>query len=253
MKYFQDLAKHELGTFERINTLAEYYNTYKSKSDDFIPFTLEELIDIRKDSKEFERMRHKKKSMFEKEEQLTEDELVELSLLSEKLKDYESILVSGNGSNYLSWETPSGFVVKYKNFMQYQKTVSGFIHGYGKSGYIGHVLRESTNIPNSREFISGISPNIIHSMDAAQLAITCVEHHGTFAGIHDSYSTHACDVEDLLHTSKKVFIDLYKDGLFLEKITYELLSRHDNFDNVNRPANGNLNVDSIYESDTFFS
>ena len=142
--------------------------------------------------------------------------------------------------------------MKYENYFQFQKTINGFIQGYGSSGYVGHVVLERGKNPNTREFISGISPNIIHSMDAAQLAMTCVRHNGTFAGIHDSFSTHACDVEDLLQTSKEVFIELYEDGTFLEQIKSHILSDEEDFDNI-KPENGCLDLDLIYGSDGFFS
>ena len=157
----------------------------------------------------------------------------------------------GNVGNLLSWTTPSGFDVKYENYMRFDTFVRGFIYGYG-NGHINHAIKYNGKNPNTREFISGVSPNIVHSMDAAQLAITCVEHDGTFAGIHDSYSTHASSVEGLLHTAKRVFIDMYKDGDFLDRITNQILSDDKGF-TAEKPENGTLNLEDIYESDGFFS
>ena len=229
MKFFKELAAYELGKFERYR-------------------------DGENQDKEFRKLKNRRKTLFDAGRELTDEELVEISMISEELKDFEACLVpeSGNGSKFITWTTPAGFPVKYEDYYTYSERITGFIAGYGATGFIGHAVVREGDSPMTSNFISGISPNIVHSMDSAQLALTCVRHSGTFAGIHDSFSTHACDVDELLHHAKETFIEMYEDGLFLENIKNEILSDDEFFEAV-PPVLGNLDFNGIRESSGFFS
>ena len=268
MKYFQQLAEFELGKFgwfkgsdeeaDRRVILRRRCKDYLSNFDNLSQEELDDYNSITALLKEQDvsagrrKLRAKVKDMFSQEEDFTEEQLLELSALQEQVKEFRCELIAGNGSRFLTWTTPSNFPVKYENYVSFQKTIPSYIEGYGKTGYVGHVVRIPGDNPSRSEFVSGVSPNIIHSMDATQLALTCIRHEGAFAGVHDSYATHASDVEDLLQTSKEVFIELYEDGKFLERITEDLLSDSTGFGGT-RPDNGVLDMDLIYESDGFFS
>ena len=69
----------------------------------------------------------------------------------------------------------------------------------------------------------GISPNYIHSMDAAHMALVIDQWNGDFGAVHDSFSTHAPDVELLLAHTKQEFIDIYDVENFYTRIEDELV------------------------------
>ena len=96
----------------------------------------------------------------------------------------------------------------------------------------------------------GIAPNFIHSMDAAHLSIVASKWHGAFGAVHDSFSTHACDVPDLLQLTKDVFVEMYDHGNYFDIIN-KILS--DGNDDIEQPELGELNIGDIHGSDYFFS
>ena len=116
------------------------------------------------------------------------------------------------GSTTLKWSTPSGFPVEYKDYYSKKCKTLGTISGYTKyrkDGRVNHVAQVYTDFPDMRGFMCGISPNYIHSMDAAHMALVVDKWNGDFGAVHDSFSTHAPDVELLLGHTKREFIDMY--------------------------------------------
>ena len=106
-------------------------------------------------------------------------------------------------------------------------------------------------IPSPGGFASGISPNFIHSMDAAHMAIIVANWDSEFAAIHDSFSTHAKDVRPLLELTKDVFIKMYNHKDYYECIASMLLENPEDF-NYNYKL-GKLDVENIVNSDYFFA
>nr|ABD96891.1 hypothetical protein [Tarenaya spinosa] len=55
-------------------------------------------------------------------------------------------------------------------------------------------------------------PNFVHSLDGSHMmmtAVACRKAGICFAGVHDSYWTHACDVDELNRTLREKFVELY--------------------------------------------
>ena len=152
----------------------------------------------------------------------------------------------------VEWTTPSGFPVRYENYVmedvKWKSWISDMrIQHVGKE----HRLVYGKKIPSPGGFASGISPNFIHSMDAAHMALIIHYWDGDFAAIHDSFSTHACDVASLLSLTKEVFIKMYNHKDFYKDIAEMLLLEPENF-NYNYKL-GELDVEAIQDSDYFFS
>ena len=115
---------------------------------------------------------------------------------------------------------------------------------------IKHVLKAPTDKPDVHGFMCGISPNYIHSMDAAHMALLLAEWDGDFGAVHDSFSTHACDVDDLLEKTKEVFINMYNYDNYFDIIRDNLTN---NEDDVEQPILGTLNIGDINGSEYFFA
>ena len=230
MGYLQSLAKFEIGEHKR----------YKS---DGTPA-----------GAEFTNLKKEVRELWMKKEK-TEEDIEEIDRIVKELNSYESKLVYGNGNDRIKWVTPSSFPVEYTNFIMRDEKIIGTISGYtvnNKKAQIKHVAKVPTKAPDTRGFMCGISPNFVHSMDASHMAMVIDEWNNDFGAVHDSFSTHACDVENLLELTKKKFIDIYNVDNFYNYIQDQLLTNDTNLD-IDQPNRGSLDVEDIYESDYFFA
>ena len=222
MKYLQQLAKFEIGEYTKYKDGVAAGPEYK---------------ELRKEIKE----------LFTKKDK-DEGDLERLNELVIAVNEYESELVYGNGSKHITWATPSGFPVKYESYKMKSVKCVGRLNGQ----YINHVGQIPTKTPDVRGFMCGISPNFIHSMDASHMALVINDWDGDFGAVHDSFSTHADDEEELLVKTKNHFIDIYDVDNFYNYIEDQLLTKKDNLD-VTQPTLGDLNIQEVYDSDYFFA
>ena len=161
----------------------------------------------------------------------------------------QAVLESGH--NHIAWFTPSGFYVHYEKFYERQEKVKGTIVGVGKRDQVYHVGRTVSDKADPRGFACGISPNYIHSLDASHMAKVITEWDGDFGAVHDSFSTHPSDVDDLLALTKKVFIDMYDHPNYFDQIETSIVTGYEGF--VEQPELGDLNIKEIEDSDYFFA
>eukprot|EP00741_Cyanophora_paradoxa_P022664 tig00021493_g21888.t1 len=83
-----------------------------------------------------------------------------------------------------------------------------------------NLTREQSESPNVMKQKSAFPPNYVHSLDSAHMLFTaqaCRELHPemTFVAVHDSYWTHACDVDAMNRVLRQEFVKLHgpdKDG-----------------------------------------
>ena len=186
-------------------------------------------------------------------------EIEELTAISLELDTFVYKLVGGEGQSGMSWKTPSGFPVMMENFLGQRSTIRVYIDGIktdSKTKGINLSVFMPTTKPDVRAFASGIAPNFVHSMDAAHLTMVSIKHDGEFLGIHDSFSTHATDVDALVEETKNVFIEMYsyngETHNVLEDLKHQLLEKPEEF-TLPAPLAGELDLASIKESDYFFA
>lgn len=165
-----------------------------------------------------------------------------------------------NGRKVLEWLTPSGFPVIYKSYLQHERKQRGTIKGIkgNKDGRVMHVVRVDVltkdtheKVPCRRSFASGISPNFVHSMDAAHMANTINAFTGTFAAVHDSFATHASDVSFLQEVTKETFIAQYDVPNFFDVIVDRIMLFKETF-KVKQPEIGRLDIQKVRDSEYFF-
>jgi DNA-directed RNA polymerase, mitochondrial len=149
------------------------------------------------------------------------------------------------------WTMPTGFVVKQKYLKSVVKQIKTVINGRMASLFAG-VLRSDEKMDKARQ-ANGIAPNLIHSLDAAHLMMTITKarnkHHiESFAVVHDSFGTHACDIEQLGVVLRETFVDLYSNDL-LEKFKRE----QGDIELPPIPEYGTLDIKEVLESEFFFS
>ena len=229
MKYLQRLAAYQLGSYIPIDAdgnqvEANIYNEYK---------------DIRKE------LKNKKNR--------TDEEDLELSKAVSELESYEYVKCKGLGKDVITWKTPSGFRVVYEKWQMSELKDEVVLRGfkrYNNRGNVKIVMQVPTDKPDHRGFMCGISPNFIHSQDASHLAIVAARWHGSFGAVHDSFSTHACDVPDLIKLTKDVFVEMYNYENYFDTIQ-SLFS--DGNDGLDQPELGTLDIGDIYGSSYFFA
>jgi DNA-directed RNA polymerase len=112
---------------------------------------------------------------------------------------------------------------------------------------------------NTRKQSTGIAPNFVHSVDACHMRMTInalkAEGVDAFAMIHDSYGTHAGNIETLQRVTREQFVALHEENL-LEKFRAEIISLlpeefHKDVPAV--PASGTLNLKAVLTSPYFFA
>lgn len=147
----------------------------------------------------------------------------------------------------LVWTSPTGFPVSVSKTKT--KTVR-IAYTINKIRYLTAFNNELPNIDVQR-CINSVAPNYIHSLDAAHLVKTvnrCVKEGITgLSCIHDSFGTHASEVDTLHAILRDTFIGIYKNDL-LSKLCAEtgLPVEH-------LPEYGNLDITRVYDSKYFFN
>ena len=171
-----------------------------------------------------------------------------------KVKEYLQQLVkfqiTVNKESNVSWVTPTGFKVVSEKYY----TKRHFVRIYLQDKQRKLIIQEQTDKPMVSDIMSGISPNYIHSMDASHMALVINELHElgitSFGAIHDSFSVHAEDVDQLYLATKYNFIDMYRD------CTYKLMADHITNGTYNVKLDelfkGDLIIEDLINSDYFF-
>lgn len=168
-----------------------------------------------------------------------------------EIKKYLQALVEHKINNMnmkdISWNTPSGFPVLTQKWVARKKVYKGYI---GKHR-ISHVYLDVTDKPALAEHLSAIGANWVHSYDASHMSLVInALDLPSFGAIHDSFSVHASDVEQLIHTTKSEFIKMYAKNVFAD-MREEIIWNDETFDK-DVPKLGNLILEDIHGSDFFF-
>ena len=112
---------------------------------------------------------------------------------------------------------------------------------------------ESLPVSGTRQK-SAFPPNFVHSLDATHMMLTSLqmkEFRLTFAAVHDSYWTHACDVPILAEALRVSFIELYSLPI-LEDLRASLVQRYPNVVFPPVPERGSLDIGEVWDSPYFF-
>jgi DNA-directed RNA polymerase len=120
-----------------------------------------------------------------------------------------SAKVAAKGDMPVNWTTPAGFPV----LQEYRETLGQVIQTHVGGRRVGITRSvEGTKLDSRRQAL-GISPNFIHSCDAAHLMLTvCTALENgiaDFAMIHDSYAAHAADTDVLAASLRAAFHEQY--------------------------------------------
>ncbi|CAH0055303.1 unnamed protein product [Clonostachys solani] len=93
---------------------------------------------------------------------------------------------------------------------------------------ITYTRTHQTDPVNRRKQLQGFPPNFIHSLDASHMllsALKCDEQGLTFAAVHDSFWTHAADVDTMNSTLREAFVQIHEDDV-IGRLAAEAKARH---------------------------
>ncbi|KAL6753198.1 mitochondrial single-subunit RNA polymerase [Haematococcus lacustris] len=121
----------------------------------------------------------------------------------------------------VTWTSPIGFPCSQPYFREKERTRVA-------TSLVSITLTPglSTTVDLSKQR-SAFAPNFVHSLDAAHMMMTaqeCARQGITFAGVHDSYWTHAGNVDALGQILRDKFVELHRQPL-LSNLAEELASR----------------------------
>lgn len=154
----------------------------------------------------------------------------------------------------IHWQTPAGFLVMqaYPE-VEHQRVKTKFGDSIMKLS-----LRHETDILSRRRQSQAIAPNFVHSMDASHMFLTVdlALDNGvqTFAMIHDSFGTHACDTQMLAACIRESFVAMYEDNDVLQQFADQvtpILSEGNSLPDL--PARGDLDLSGVRDSTFFFA
>ena len=153
-------------------------------------------------------------------------------------------------SDTIDWFTPMGLPVR-----QYYRDTKSTVVSTNVLGAKRIRIRELTEKPNKFKSINGVSPNFVHSLDAAALQQTVLSCKNlginNLMCIHDSFGTLATDVEALQAAIRHSYYTIFKEDVLLNlKKFWE--TRY-SIELPELPAYGTMSVEDLLDSDYFFA
>ena len=152
--------------------------------------------------------------------------------------------VRGRQAEHIQWTTAVGFpVVQYIEGTK-QKRIN-----IRSCGIQQMVMYERTGAPHKVKMVNSIVPNLVHGNDATHWYMTADKarlDNRQVMGIHDSFGTHACDVDAMHVDFRSSFIELYENydliGNFITENNLELEA----------PQLGDFNLNHFMQSEFGF-
>eukprot|EP00268_Persea_americana_P043172 TRINITY_DN4332_c0_g2_i2.p1 TRINITY_DN4332_c0_g2~~TRINITY_DN4332_c0_g2_i2.p1 ORF type:complete len:540 (+),score=84.79 TRINITY_DN4332_c0_g2_i2:688-2307(+) len=155
--------------------------------------------------------------------------------------------VIGSENQPVRWTTPLGLPViqPYMKTERHLVRTSLQVLSLQRQGKLVDVQRQRTAFP----------PNFIHSLDGSHMmmtAIACGDAGLHFAGVHDSYWTHACDVDRMNLILRQKFVELYRMPI-LENLLESFETSFPGLSFPPLPDLGDFNLENVLESPYFFN
>jgi DNA-directed RNA polymerase len=178
---------------------------------------------------------------------------------SEGMKFFKTLArLLAHENKHMRWVTPVGFPViqSYSKFTTKEIKVYLYDRTLFKNVRSQISLRDKpVKAVDKAKSASAVSPNVIHSMDAAHLLLTVLnglqqEIHEYFL-IHDSFATTAADTQKLYKIIRSSFVELYTDFCLYQSVLDHNIDQFTNLSKVELPSipkKGNLVLEDIKDS-----
>lgn len=181
----------------------------------------------------------------------------EVVVAARKAMDWlkEAAKVAASNKLPVRWTTPAGFLA----VQDYREEIGQELDFVVMGQRYRLLIQRSGDKLNTRKQALGISPNYVHSLDAAHLMRTvlfCVQDGiDDFAMIHDSYGVHAGHADKLRDNLREAFVEQYSINV-LEKFRDELaeqLPEELRLELPPLPEMGSLDLEQVKTSEYFFA
>jgi DNA-directed RNA polymerase len=154
------------------------------------------------------------------------------------------------------WTNPAGMEVRLEKY-KIKKSPRIRLHlPYGGKVSIAYWEEDRKKGLNAGAQGRAITASVVHSFDAAHLAktVNACSRAGirSFAVVHDSYGTHACDAPAMARLLREQFVEIYSQS-WLERLAEQW--QEDAPDGVEvrtPPARGDLDITQVVHSEHFF-
>lgn len=117
------------------------------------------------------------------------------------------------------------------------------------------IAEDADDLPiHKQKQVSAFPPNFVHSLDSSHMLLTALEmdRRGlTFSAVHDSFWTHACDIDEMNSALRDTFVELYDQPL-LERLKKTWEVRYPDLELPDLPSTGQLNLNEVKDSKYFF-
>ncbi|XP_057767787.1 DNA-directed RNA polymerase 3, chloroplastic [Salvia miltiorrhiza] len=145
------------------------------------------------------------------------------------------------------WTTPLGLPVVQPYFKTQRHVIKTSLQvlALQREGDSVEVRKQRTAFP----------PNFVHSLDGSHMmmtAIACRNAGLRFAGVHDSFWTHACDVDRMNQILRHKFVELYSTPI-LENLLESFQTLHPTLTFPPLPERGDFDLEEVLESPYFFN
>ncbi|KAL9339493.1 hypothetical protein Peur_068508 [Populus x canadensis] len=147
----------------------------------------------------------------------------------------------------VQWTTPLGLPV----VQPYYKTERHLIK---TSLQILALQREGSSV-QVRKQRTAFPPNFVHSLDGSHMmmtAVACRDAGLCFAGVHDSFWTHATDVDLMNRILREKFVELYNMPI-LENLLEDFQTSYPTLQFPPLPERGNFDLQKVLRSPYFFN
>jgi DNA-directed RNA polymerase len=155
----------------------------------------------------------------------------------------------------IHWVTPVGFPV----YQYYPEMKSRRVETHLMGQVIQSTIREAKPETDKMKQRNSCPANYVHSLDSACMirTVNIAREKGieNFCNVHDSFATHACDIDKLNESIREAFVSIFSKDLlsdFKEKVS-ETLSDEAIAELPDRPKDGELDLDLLHKCKYFFA
>lgn len=154
-----------------------------------------------------------------------------------------------------SWVTPAGLPIEQMYWEMDSRRVETKFGGNTMTITMGDI----TDRIAPQRHVRALSPNFVHSMDAAHLMLTVVAAKeagvSSFLVIHDTYGAHAADMDCLAQSLREAFVDMYQTNNVLRQFQTHMHKAMPASADVlpDIPEVGNLDLSLVLKSPFFFA
>lgn len=144
----------------------------------------------------------------------------------------------------LRWITPVGMPVL--NWAEDEHIVRVAIRAMGVNMI---VMKRGTGVYSHPKATASVSPNFVHSLDAAHLCMVLDQADFNIQPIHDSFACHPCNVQKMHAVLRSTFVELYQTDP-LEQL--QTTPMREGLEFPTRPSQGALDIRSVQSSRFMF-